>query len=122
MSATDGRFSTPTPTNEPVRGYAPGTAERASLEAEVARQLTEVPEIPCVVGGERIFTGRTVDVTNPGDHRHVIAKAHLATDDLVERAIRSSLDAQAEWAAIPWQDAAILLKAADLLAGPGETA
>ena len=111
-------FLPPPPPTSPY-AYAPGTAERASLEAEVARQLTEVPEIPCVVGGERIFTGRTVDVTNPGDHRHVIAKAHLATDDLVERAIKSSLDAQAEWAAIPWQDrAAILLKAADLLAGP----
>ena len=119
MSATDGRFSTPTPVNEPVRGYAPGSTERASLEAEVARQLSEVVEIPCVIGGERIFTGRTVDVTNPGDHRHILAKAHLATDELVQKAIQSSLEAQAQWAAMPWQDrAAILLKAADLLAGP----
>ena len=119
MSATDGRFSTPTPVNEPVRGYAPGSTERASLEAEVARQLTEIVEIPCVIGGERIFTGRTVEVTNPGDHRHVLAKAHLATDELVQKAIQSSLEAQAQWAAMPWQDrAAILLKAADLLAGP----
>ena len=54
MSTTDGTFSTPTPTNEVVRGYAPGSAERASLQAEVNRQLGEVVEIPCVVGGEEM--------------------------------------------------------------------
>ena len=119
MSTTEGIFSTPTPINEPVRGYAPGSAERKRLEAEVQRQLGEVAEIPCVVGGKEIFTGQTVDVTNPGDHRHVLARAHMATPQMIEQAIQSSLQAQAEWAALPWQDrAAILLKAADLLAGP----
>jgi len=119
MSTTDGTFSTPTPTNEVVRGYAPGSAERASLQAEVNRQLGEVVEIPCVVGGEEIYTGQTVDITNPGDHQHVLARAHLATPEVIERAIESSIKAQAEWAAMPWQDrAAVLLKAADLLAGP----
>ena len=119
MSTTDGTFSTPTPTNEVVRGYAPGSAERASLQAEVNRQLGEVVEIPCVVGGEEIYTGQTVDITNPGDHQHVLARAHLATPEVIERAIESSIKAQAEWAALPWQDrAAVLLKAADLLAGP----
>jgi len=86
---------------------------------EIARQLSEVAEIPCVVGGEEIYTGNTVDVTNPGDHKHVLAKAHLASPEVIERAISNSLKAQAQWAALPWQDrAAVLLKAADLLAGP----
>ncbi len=119
MSATDGRFTTPSPLNEPVRGYTPGSPERASLSAEISRQLSEVPEIPCVIGGERIYTGQTIDITNPGDHRHVLARAHMPSPDLVERAIESALRAQAEWASLPWQDrAAVLLKAADLLAGP----
>ena len=119
MSATEGIFSTPIPSNETVRGYAPGSAERKNLEAEVHRQLGEIAEIPCVVGGQEIYTGHTVDITNPGDHQHVLAKAHMATPEVIEKAITASLEAQAEWAALPWQDrAAILLKAADLLAGP----
>jgi 1-pyrroline-5-carboxylate dehydrogenase len=118
MSTADGLFTTPNPTNEPVKGYAPGSPERIALQAEVDRQLTEVVEIPCVVGGEEIYTGQTVDVTNPGDHQHVLAKAHMATPEVIEKAIQSALKAQAEWSAMAWQDrAAVLLKAADLLAG-----
>jgi len=119
MSAADGIYTTPNPINEPVRGYAPGSDERGHLEAEVKRQLSEVPEIPCIIGGREIFTGNTIEVTNPGDHRHVLAKAHLATPELVQEAIEAALAAQAEWAALPWQDrAAVLLRAAELLAGP----
>jgi len=118
MSTADGLFTTPHPTNEPVKGYAPGSPERIALQAEVDRQLTEVVEIPCVVGGEEIYTGQTVDVTNPGDHKHVLAKAHMATAEVIDKAIQSALKAQAEWSAMAWQDrAAVLLKAADLLAG-----
>jgi len=119
MSATEGIFSTPIPSNETVRGYAPDSQDRLNLEAEVARQLSEVAEIPCVVGGQEIFTGEVVEITNPGDHRHVLARAHMATPEVIEKAISSATKAQNEWAALPWQDrAAILLKAADLLAGP----
>ena len=119
MSATDGIFSTPAPINENVRDYAPGTSDRTKLEAEVRRQLSIQPEIPCIVGGREVYTGVTVDVTNPGDHQHVLAKAHFATPELVQTAIETSLQAQAEWAALPWQDrAAVLLRAAELLAGP----
>jgi len=119
MSATEGIFSTPNPTNETVRGYAPGSQERLNLEAEIARQLGEVVEIPCVVGGQEVFTGEVVEITNPGDHRHVLARAHMATPEVIEKAISSAIEAQNEWASLPWQDrAAILLKAADLLAGP----
>lgn len=118
MIAADGIFTTPSPTNEPILGYAPGSPERISLEAEVARQLGEVVEIPCVVGGKEIYTGATVDVTNPGDHSHILAKAHMATPEVIESAVQASLAAQHEWAALPWQErAAVLLKAADLLAG-----
>ena len=118
MTTADGIFTPPKPINERVKTYAPGSPERLSLEAEVSRQLSEVVEIPCVVGGEAIYTGNTVEVTNPGDHRHVLAIAHLATTEVVDRAIESALAAQADWAAMAWQDrAAVLLKAADLLAG-----
>ncbi|RME23756.1 MAG: L-glutamate gamma-semialdehyde dehydrogenase [Deltaproteobacteria bacterium] len=112
-------FQTPVPRNEPVKGYAPGSPERAGLQAELDRQAAEVVEIPCVVGGERIYTGQTVDVVMPCDHRHVLARAHLATPELVARSCDSVCAAQAEWAALPWQErAAVLLRMAELLAGP----
>ncbi len=118
MTTADGIFKVPTPINEPVRSYAFGSPERARLEAEVNRQLNEVVEIPCVVGGKEIFTGKTVNVTNPGDHQHVLAKAHLATPEVVQSAVAAAHAAKAEWAAMAWQDrAAVLLKSADLLAG-----
>ena len=68
MTTADGIFTPPKPINERVKTYAPGSPERLSLEAEVSRQLSEVVEIPCVVGGEAVYTGNTVEVTNPGDH------------------------------------------------------
>lgn len=111
-----GRFNTPLPTNEPVYGYASGSAERAELEAELVKRKTEVVEIPCVVGGERIFTGRTVEITMPCDHGHVLAIAHLATPEVVEQAIDNALSARQAWSELPWSErVAIFLRAAELL-------
>ena len=119
MSTIASQPQTPSPSNEPVRAYAPGSAERESLKAELVRQSSEIVEIPCVIGGERIFTGNTVDVTMPHNHSHVIGRVHLADEALTKRAIASNLAAQAEWAALHWEErAAIFLRAADLLAGP----
>jgi len=115
----DGFFRTRPPINEPVKGYAPGSSERKSIEAELARQAKEVIEIPCVVGGQEIRTGRTVDVTMPCDHGHVLAKAHLATPEVLVRAAEVATKAQKAWASTPWPErASVFLKAADLLAGP----
>jgi 1-pyrroline-5-carboxylate dehydrogenase len=111
-----GRFNTPLPTNEPVYGYAPGSAERAELEAELTARKGQVVEIPCVVGGKRIFTGRTVEVTMPCDHGHVLAIAHLATPEVVEQAIENTLSARQAWSELPWSErVAVFLRAAELL-------
>ena len=116
---TNAVAQTPTPRNEPVRSYAPGSAERATLQAELARQAAEVLEIPCVVGGERVFTGKTVDVTMPCDHGHVLARVHLATPEVVQRGLEAARAARSEWAALPWEArASVLLRAAERLAGP----
>jgi 1-pyrroline-5-carboxylate dehydrogenase len=110
---------TPTPVNEPVRGYAPGSPERASLQKELARQAAEVVEIPCVVGGVDVYTGHTRDVTMPCAHGHVIARVHVAGTAEIERAVRAAEEARAGWAAMPWEArASVLLRAAELLAGP----
>jgi len=109
----------PTPVNEPVRTYAPGSPERASLKARLAEMLAEQIEIPVVVGGESILTGKTLDQVCPHDHGHVLAVAHQAGQAEVERAIAAASAAWREWSEMPWEArAAVLLKAADLLAGP----
>ena len=118
MSTPDGIFQPPLPFNEPVRDYAPGSPERASLVAELARQSAEVVEIPCVVGGERIYTGVVWEQTNPCAHGQVLARVHLATPEVVERGIAAANRARAVWADLSWSDrAAVFLRAAELLAG-----
>src|SRR6185503_7880094 len=114
-----GLFRTPPPRNEPVLGYAPGSAERARLEAELARQAAEVIEIPLLIGGQEVRTQRTVDVVMPHDKRHVLAKVHLGGAREVALAIDAATKARAEWQAFPWEErAAVFLRAAELLAGP----
>ncbi|HKV73756.1 MAG TPA: L-glutamate gamma-semialdehyde dehydrogenase [Gemmatimonadales bacterium] len=113
-----GVFSVPQPTNEPVLGYAPGSAERTTLKAELARQTGLQVDIPVVVGGKEIRTGKTIDVVSPHNHKRVIAKVHQADAATLDAAIRSAVEAQKEWASWPFeQRAAVFLKAADLLAG-----
>ena len=74
----DAIVSVPTPVNETVLGYVPGSPERAALKAALKTVESEVVEIPCVVGGERVFTGKIREVRMPHAHRHVIARFHAA--------------------------------------------
>ncbi len=114
-----GRFHVPRPFNEPIKDYAPGSPERASLEAEIARQSSEVIEIPCVIGGERIFSGNVWELTMPCDHSHVLARVHMAGEEHVNAAVDAAEAARHDWHRMPWEErAAVFLRAADLLAGP----
>lgn len=116
---THGVFRVPTPKNEPVRGYAPGSPERASLASRLSSMAGECPEIPVIIGGEEIRTGEVVDVVMPHRHGHVIAKAHMAGPAEAARAIDAAEAARHDWQALPWEErASVLLRAADLLAGP----
>jgi len=115
----DAIVSVPDPVNEPILSYKPGSPERASLKAALRSIETEVVEIPCVVGGQRVTTGKLREVVMPHAHGHVVARFHAATEDVAQRAILAALDARREWAAMRWESrAAVLLKAAELLAGP----
>ncbi len=114
-----GTVNVPPARNEPVLSYAPGTPERAALEAELARQSGEVVDIPLIIGGKEIRTGNTVDVVVPHDHAHVIAKAHVAGEAEIKMAVDAAMTAHATWSKTPWEDrASIFLKAAALLSGP----
>src|SRR5690606_6930995 len=91
----------------------------AALKDTLARLRDETLEIPCIVGGEEIRSGDLVDVVSPHDHRRVLARTHQATPETIARAVSTAVEAQREWAATRFEDrAAVLLKAADLLAGP----
>ncbi|MEZ4239195.1 MAG: L-glutamate gamma-semialdehyde dehydrogenase [Myxococcota bacterium] len=117
MSA--GVYRVPHPVNEPVRAYAPGSDERASLEQALQAASREVVEIPCVIGGEDRYTGRTVDVTMPCDKAHVVAKLHLAGPEEIAAAVSAAREARGIWGGMAFEDrAAVFLRAAALLTGP----
>jgi len=114
-----GIFRPPTPTNEPVRNYAPGSPERESLRVRVEQMQRERVEIPLVIGGENVTTGTTREAVMPHRKSHVLADVHQGGAAEVEHAIEASQDAWHDWSRMPWEDrAAVFLRAAELLAGP----
>ncbi len=108
----------PVPRNEPVQDYLPGTPQRARLKAAIAEVEATVEDIPAVVGGREIRTSRTVNVTAPHRHRHVLAKLHQLDAGGIRDAADNAAESQREWASWTFeQRAAVFLKAADLVAG-----
>ena len=107
----------PAPVNEPVLSYMPGTRERAELKQTLKDMGGRQIEIPVVVGGKEIRTGRTADAVMPHCHKHVLAKVHQAGPDEVAGAIAAARAAWREWSSASLAErAAVFLKAADLLA------
>ncbi len=112
----NGRRNVPTPVNEPPRTYAVGSRERDEIKARLTTMSDERIDIPIIIGGREIRTGRTIQAVMPHDHHHVLADAHQATESDVQQAIDTALAARHDWAAWPWEDrAAVFLKAAELL-------
>jgi 1-pyrroline-5-carboxylate dehydrogenase len=116
----DATVSVPTPSNEPVRSYAPDSPERASLERRLAELAGARLELPMTVGGEqRMGGGAAIDVVTPHRHSHVLGVTHNATNEDVAAAVAAAKRAAPMWRALPYAErAAIFLRAADLLAGP----
>src|SRR5438034_4898533 len=118
MSAP-GIFRPPTPTNEPVKEYAPGSPEREQLRRRLDQMQSERIELPLVIGGENVTTGTTAEVVMPHKKSHVLADAHQGDQAEVEKAIRAAADAWEDWSRLPWEErAAVFLRAAELLSGP----
>ena len=116
----DAVTNVPPPVNEPVRTYAPGSAERAALEARVKELAGERAELTMTIGGrQRMGSGDRVAVVQPHHHQHVLGDLGNATDAEVAAAIEAARAAAPGWRALSYDDrAAVLLKAAELLAGP----
>ncbi len=108
----------PPPINEPNLTYGPGMPERSELQDRLQVMLAEQIEIPLIIGGEEVRTGRTATAVCPHDHGHVLATYHQAGAEEVERAVAASQAAWHDWSEMDWEArSAILLKAADLLSG-----
>jgi 1-pyrroline-5-carboxylate dehydrogenase len=109
----------PEPINDTVKSYAPGSPEKASLKAKLTEMLAAEIEIPLIIGGQEVTTGDLSDAVCPHDHRHVLGRYHKAGEREVQMAIEASQKAWIEWSETPWEHrAAVMLKAAELLAGP----
>jgi len=116
----DATTKVPEPVNETVRTYPPGSAERASLEARLKGLAAEPLDLTMTVGGrQRMAGGDSIDVVQPHNRHAVLGTLRESTADDVRTAVAAAKEAAPAWRALSYDDrAAILLKAADLLAGP----
>jgi 1-pyrroline-5-carboxylate dehydrogenase len=113
-------FQVPVATNEPVKSYAPGSAERDSLLKKYHELYNQNSiDIPMYIDGKEVRTEDKRKMSPPHDHQKVLGHFNYGNASHVQQAIDSALKAKKAWANLPWQErAAIFLKAADLLAGP----
>lgn len=114
-----GFFNVPTPVNEPILGYAPGSKERELLKAAIAEARSKKIDIPMYINGKEVHTENKGTATPPHDHQHILADYSKGTKEHVSQAIDAALAAKSKWENLAWEHrAAIFLKAADLIAGP----
>ncbi|GAA0992745.1 MULTISPECIES: L-glutamate gamma-semialdehyde dehydrogenase [Nocardiopsidaceae] len=116
----DAVTNVPLPQNEPVLSYAPGSAEREELVAKLEELGKESIDLPMRINGEsRMGGGEPIDVVQPHRHAAVLGTMRNATHDDARAAVAAAKAAAPAWRAMSFDDrAAILLRAADLLAGP----
>jgi 1-pyrroline-5-carboxylate dehydrogenase len=109
-------FSFDSPQNEPILQYAPGSKERSQIIAELERQQNIQIEIPLIIGGKEIRTGKTGKVVMPHNHGKTLAIYHLASEKEVNLAIELALKAKEMWENISWiERSSIMLRAAELI-------
>ena len=80
---SSGVFTLPQPVNEPVRDYAPGSPERASLKSRLDAMASEQIDIPMVIGGKEVRTGRTARSVMPHRKDHVLAEVAQPVDHVL---------------------------------------
>ncbi len=115
---SEAMFEVPFPENEPIGGYLEGSSEKKELKAALKKMASEKIDIPMVIGGQEVRTGKLADCVMPHKHSHKLGRYHKGGEKEVKLAIKAAQKAKKGWAATPFQHrAAILLKAAELLAG-----
>jgi 1-pyrroline-5-carboxylate dehydrogenase len=112
-----GYFDYPTPANEPVLSYAPGTPEKLALKKALASLKSKTMDIPMYINGKAVRTGNKIAIHPPHEIKHTLGHFHMGTKKHVDQAIASALKVRNTWADMSWESRAhIFLKAADLLA------
>ncbi|WP_025272583.1 L-glutamate gamma-semialdehyde dehydrogenase [Haloglycomyces albus] len=116
----DALFTVPTPKNEPVNTYAPGTPERASLQAKLSELASKEHDLDMFIAGDwRRGEGEAIKVVQPHKHSHVLGVTHAATSSQAAQAVAAAKGAKRTWATMDFADrASIFLRAAELIAGP----
>src|ERR1700751_4071114 len=114
-----GIFKVPTPVNEPIKNYAPGSAERKELQAMLKELRSKQLDVPMYIGGKEVKSGNKMRLAPPHDHKHTLGHFHKSDKKHVTQAINAALAAKKKWAELSWEHrASIFLKAAELIAGP----
>lgn len=108
----------PSPINEPIKSYSPGSKEKDSIKNKLKELLRAQIEIPMIIGGKDVTSGNLAENVVPHNHKHVLCKYHKGGAEHVAMAIEAAAKAKKDWANMPWGDrAAIFLRAAEILAG-----
>ena len=114
-----GFFNVPTPVNEPVKQYAPGSPERKELQAALAAARSTQIDVPMYIGGKEVHTDNKQPMSPPHDHQHLLGHFSAGDASHVKAAIEAAMEAKKDWASLGWEHrASIFLKAAELIAGP----
>ncbi len=109
----------PKPTNEPIKDYTPGSAEKENLLKKYQELKSQEIEIPLIIGGKEIRSRNIGKCVIPHDHKYVLATFHQAGENEVQMAINATQNAWKAWSKKPLSERSeIFLRAADLLAGP----
>lgn len=109
-------FAFAAPMNEKPLDYAPGTRERDLLQQELDRQADMEIEVPLIIGGKEIRTGRMGKIVMPHDHAHCLGTYHKAGPKEVRMAIEAAAEAHKIWGGMPWVErVSVILKAAELV-------
>ena len=88
----------PAPKNEPVFSYAPNTPERTELKEALRRASSERVDVPLVIGGKQVRTGKTSEIRMPHRHAHLLGTYHEADSAQVEKAIAATMLGQSKTA------------------------
>src|SRR5208282_1283988 len=99
-------FKVPPAINEPIKSYKPGSAEREELIKSLDRCYEEVKDIPMHIGGKSVRTKKTVTISPPHDHKHIIGKFHKGDTTHVKKAIEAALGVKEAWSSLPWEQRA----------------
>ena len=105
-----GIFRPPPPVNEPIKGYTPGSPERAELQSRIRDLEGERPKLPLVIGGRDVYTDDVFPAVMPHRKNHVLADVSMGGPEHVQQAIDAAREAHHDWSRTPWHERAAVFR------------